>query len=89
MPPPNMSSDCNFCVDCDVAEKLRAFIENKQFEFEGQHPGVTLTFGIATLYKDEALGQCIARADAALYEGKERGRNRVSVNGPAERSLIS
>ncbi len=72
-----------------VAEKLRAFLENEQFEFEGQHLGVTMTFGIATFHKDETLDQCIARADAAMYEGKERGRNRVSVDGPPELSLIS
>jgi len=72
-----------------VAEKLRSFIENKRFEFEGQQLGVTMTFGIATYRKGETLDQCIARADRALYEGKEQGRNRVRVGSHPGLALIS
>ena len=85
----SMLPECSSAGASHVAEKLRAFIENKQFEFEGQHLGVTMTFGIATLHKDETLDQCIARADAAMYKGKELGRNRVSVSPPPEGSLTS
>ena len=72
-----------------MAEKLRSCIENKRFEFQGQQLGVTMTFGIVTFRKGETLDQCIARADAALYEGKEQGRNRVRVGSQANLPLIS
>jgi diguanylate cyclase (GGDEF)-like protein len=72
-----------------VAEKLRSFIESKRFEFKGQQLGVTMTFGVATLRKGETLDHCIARADTALYEGKEQGRNRVTVGKQPGLSLIS
>ena len=81
---PETSSEGAF----QVAEKLRGFIENKRFEFERQQLGVTMTFGIATYRKGETLDNCIARADAALYEGKEKGRNRVTLGKHPGLSLI-
>ncbi len=62
--------------------------ESKRFEFEGQQLGVTMTFGIATFHKGETLEHCIARADTALYHGKEQGRNRVAVGKQPGLSLI-
>ncbi len=60
-----------------VAEKLRSFIENKRFEFDGEQLSVTMTFGISTYRTGETLENCIARADEALYKGKKSGRNQV------------
>jgi diguanylate cyclase (GGDEF)-like protein len=62
-----------------LAEKLRDTIGDNVFDFEGQRLSITLTFGVATFRKGETLEVCIARADAALYEGKAAGRNRVMV----------
>ena len=62
-----------------LAEKLRDTIGENVFEFQGQRLSITLTFGVATFRKGETLEACIARADAALYEGKAAGRNRVMV----------
>ena len=36
-----------------------------------------MTFGIATHIKSETLDATVMRADAALYQGKDKGRNRV------------
>ncbi|MCZ6832092.1 MAG: GGDEF domain-containing protein [Gammaproteobacteria bacterium] len=62
-----------------LAEKLCSTLEARRFEFGGQRLGVTMTFGLATFRKGETLENCIARADAALYQGKDQGRNRVMV----------
>jgi diguanylate cyclase (GGDEF)-like protein len=72
-----------------VAEKLRVAIENYQFEYDGQKLSVTMTFGVATIRNGETLEACIARADAALYKGKESGRNQVSPDDYSGLTLIS
>jgi diguanylate cyclase (GGDEF)-like protein len=62
-----------------LAEKLRDTIADNVLEYEHRRHSLTMTFGVATFRKGETLEACIARADAALYEGKAAGRNRVMV----------
>ena len=40
---------------------------------------VSITVGIAQISNDETTDGCIKRADEALYQGKQNGRNRVEV----------
>jgi len=63
-----------------VAEKLRLVIENNRFEYDGLQLSVTMTFGVSTFREGETLESGIARADTALYEGKDAGRNRVTLD---------
>ena len=50
----------------------------------GQPPlASTLSLGVACLSTDETLTEALARADAALYQSKAAGRNRVTAHGPA------
>jgi diguanylate cyclase (GGDEF)-like protein len=72
-----------------LAEKLRERIADNLFEYEGDRLGITMTFGIATHRKGEGLEACIARADTALYHGKERGRNRVMIGDYKGLTLVS
>ena len=69
-----------------LVEKLRAGLEAKRFGYKDQQFSVTMTFGIAVFRKDETLDNCIARADTALYRGKDQGRNRVIVDSWPELS---
>jgi len=71
-----------------AAEKLRSSVQNRRFEYGERSLSVTMTFGIATFRKGETLDSCIARADTAMYHGKERGRNRVMVGSYKGLSLI-
>lgn len=68
-----------------VAERIRAGIANLPFEIAHANPiHVTASIGVATLTatdRSEAIEpialQLLAKADHALYEAKEGGRNRV------------
>jgi diguanylate cyclase (GGDEF)-like protein len=55
-----------------VAEKAREAVAIGQ----GPLP-ITVTIGVATLQPDMPFDQCPIRADAALYEGKRSGKNKV------------
>jgi diguanylate cyclase (GGDEF)-like protein len=72
-----------------LAEKLREAIAENLFEYSGQRLSITMTFGIAEHRKGEALEACIARADTALYTGKERGRNKVMIGKYRGLTLVS
>ncbi len=58
-----------------VAEKIRRIVESTPFSI-GK---VTCSFGVTTLKKDDTIQSFLHRADEALYEAKESGRNQVKV----------
>ncbi|MDR2839604.1 MAG: sensor domain-containing diguanylate cyclase [Azonexus sp.] len=64
-----------------LAEKFRAAIATRQFTHDGQTITLTVSCGVAQYDGLETLEQWFARADRALYEAKQTGRNRVCVAG--------
>lgn len=63
-----------------AAERLRGRIEASAFEIPGSDPiNVTVSIGLAQLSADEDMQSLLRRADAALYEAKTEGRNRVQA----------
>lgn len=56
------------------AESLRIYVE--QASILDEQP-ITVSMGVASYEKDEAIEDWIRRADLNLYEAKARGRNRV------------
>jgi two-component system cell cycle response regulator len=63
-----------------LGERLRAAVADKTFECAGQTIPVTVSVGAAVCEGGAVDGQAlIAAADAAMYEAKRNGRNRVSV----------
>jgi len=63
-----------------VAERLRTRLAGRAWGWQGQPWPITASFGVAGW--PESTGSrdnLIALADQALYEAKERGRNRVEV----------
>lgn len=72
-----------------LAEKLRAVVADNVFEFGGHRLRVTMTFGVSGFRKGESLDSCIARADRALYRGKDEGRNRVMLGSQQSLTLAT
>lgn len=76
---PNTSSDEALIV----AEKLRAAIDEHIFEDMQTDYHITASFGVSTakpvIDDDFSKSNFINEADAALYDAKEAGRNKVSL----------
>jgi diguanylate cyclase (GGDEF)-like protein len=63
-----------------VAEKCRAQILAIETRYSGHEFTISASFGVATsTVKDLSLDPIIQRADVAMYQSKEHGRDRVSV----------
>lgn len=60
-----------------IAERLRQSIEAYPFVYDRQEIAVTASFGIATLKTSDTPERLFNKADAALYQAKEAGRNQV------------
>jgi diguanylate cyclase (GGDEF)-like protein len=60
-----------------VAEYIRYQIAENPIEVDGQIVTTTASFGVGELRSGELASELYRRADAALYEAKNSGRNRV------------
>jgi diguanylate cyclase (GGDEF)-like protein len=62
-----------------AAERLRTAVREDSIETADgeQLPAVTVSIGMAVLQSSETATDFFARADAALYRAKDRGRDRV------------
>ena len=63
----------------DIADDARRQIEEFAFNAPDQPIRSTISIGVAERMSDEKAGAMIKRADAALYEAKHSGRNKVEV----------
>ena len=65
-------------IALQIAERIRAQVEMHAFEWEGQTIPLTLSIGVAIATGKELDGMALIQAaDAALYQAKKSGRNRV------------
>jgi diguanylate cyclase len=62
-----------------VAEKMRRKIEESPFNFKKEPVQITVSFGISEFAKGETADEVFSRADKALYEAKDKGRNQVQL----------
>jgi diguanylate cyclase (GGDEF)-like protein len=77
--------NCNESMALGVAERLRAVLAATPISALGRSLAVTSSFGVACQELGESIEMLVARADAALYRAKHRGRNRVEA-ASAQRS---
>jgi len=72
---PNTTPDQAYCL----AEKIRQIILDTGFD-ENQSLRLSASFGVTQLQLDEDFDQAFSRADQALYQAKESGRNRTVLD---------
>lgn len=72
LPETSLDAAALFC------ERIRGEIENATFDFDGEPLRATVSLGVTELSPADTLESLVARADARLYEAKQKGRNRVA-----------
>ncbi|MBK7001847.1 MAG: GGDEF domain-containing protein [Rhodoferax sp.] len=71
-------SNANLRIALQIGERIRALVEKTAFLWKNQHISVTISIGVALATGSESDSLALIQsADAALYQAKERGRNRV------------
>ncbi|MBK5303097.1 MULTISPECIES: GGDEF domain-containing protein [Gammaproteobacteria] len=61
-----------------VAERLQREIQRLGFSHDDQTFGITVSQGLSSLtHEDESIDTLFARADAAMYQAKRQGKNRI------------
>ena len=70
-----------------VAERLRSAIENKVIDISKVNPEsgvktiqITISLGIYEMQKDDNDEDLLKKADKALYQAKNTGRNKVVIH---------
>ena len=60
-----------------IAERIRQEIENLSIDTGTEVIQVSVSIGVSSLHQDEDSNELFRRADAALYQAKNKGRNRI------------
>lgn len=72
-----------------IAERLRCAIEAYPFAYDRQEIAVTASFGVASLKKRDNSNSLFNKADSALYQAKDAGRNQVHYYAEPKFSAIT
>ena len=64
-----------------LAESIRVGVRKLANSYQDEIPEVTMSVGISSLIPDSSLdvGLLFSRADAALYQAKRKGKDRVET----------
>lgn len=59
-----------------LANKIREKVEQSKFHYEDKRVFITASAGLATFRAGDTIDDVFKRADKALYQAKQGGRNR-------------
>ncbi len=74
-----MLPETNLTGAQQVAERLRAAMQEYPVNYNGQNLKITLSAGCSEYKLKETLDACLKRSDDNLYLAKKNGRNRVEI----------
>jgi diguanylate cyclase (GGDEF)-like protein len=64
--------------DAEIAERVRQAVETEKVVLpEGQEVSITASFGVGICRSGDSVRTLVERADSALYNAKQSGRNVV------------
>lgn len=63
-------------------DDLRIMLSQADFHYNGEQCAITASVGIATFREGEDIEAVMKRADIALYQSKDAGRNRCTASEP-------
>jgi len=70
--------DTSLDQGCRIAERIRTSVAEDEIDTGGREVRCTVSVGVAEMASlDDSLYSLIKRADAALYEAKRQGKNRI------------
>ena len=61
---------------CRAGVRICQLVDNHAIAHSDGHINITVTAGVSRAFPEESLDAVIGRADRAMYEGKQTGRNR-------------
>ncbi|MCU7938369.1 MAG: diguanylate cyclase [gamma proteobacterium symbiont of Bathyaustriella thionipta] len=67
-----------------IAEKIRSSIESLGFHYRDSHVSITISCGISLFIENDTPEMAFNRADKALYQAKDEGRNRCVIIEPGK-----
>ncbi|HEY5649719.1 MAG TPA: diguanylate cyclase [Nitrospiria bacterium] len=71
--------DTSLALAETLLERIRASVEEDPIEFGGKVHTVTVSIGATEVLGESSYDEGVKRADEALYQGKEQGRNCVII----------
>jgi diguanylate cyclase len=75
-----------------IADKIRATVEKISIKNSLKNESIaniTISLGVASYTQGESMTEFVARADSALYQSKNTGRNRVSIAPAKNASMVA
>jgi diguanylate cyclase len=68
---------CSLADAAAIAERIRRSMGEQPFVIDGKQNSITVSGGYAQFNKTESARDLLSRVDAALYQAKHLGRNRI------------
>lgn len=73
----------------DVAERIRAVVEQSSFIHEGSCFRISVSIGLVGLEDCTSVEDAMRLADVACFMAKDKGRNRVQVHRPSDADMTA